>query len=162
MAYIVFVNPSILRDAGMPVAGVFAATCISAAFGTILMGVLARYPLALAPGMGLNAYFTYTVVKGMGLPWQTALGCVFISGVAFLVLTIAGVRQLIVRAVPRPLFAAVAGGIGLFIAFIGLADAGIVIPRAGTMVSLGSLTAPTAALAMLGLLVIAALQARGV
>ena len=162
MAYIVVVNPAILGAAGMPVAAVAVATCLASGIGCILMGLLSNYPLALAPGMGLNAYFTYTVVKGMGLPWQTALGCVFISGVAFLVLTIAGVRQLIVRAVPRPLFAAVAGGIGLFIAFIGLADAGIVIPRAGTMVSLGSLTAPTAALAMLGLLVIAALQARGV
>jgi AGZA family xanthine/uracil permease-like MFS transporter len=126
------------------------------------MGLLSNYPLALAPGMGLNAFFTYTVVKGMGLPWQTALGCVFVSGVAFLVLTLAGVRQLILSALPRPLTAAVAGGIGLFIAFIGLADAGIVVPNTGTMVTLGSVTAPTAALAMLGLVVIAALQARGI
>src|SRR2546429_539985 len=162
MAYSVVVNRVILGAAGMPVAAVAVATCLASGFGSILMGLLSNYPLALAPGMGLNAYFTYTVVKGMGLPWQTALGCVFSSGVASLVLRIAGVRRWIVRAVPRPLFAAVAGGIGLFIAFIGLADAGIVIPRAGTMVSLGSLTAPTAALAMLGLLVIAALQARGV
>ena len=162
MAYIVVVNPAILGAAGMPIAAVAVATCLASGLGSILMGLLSNYPLALAPGMGLNAYFTYTVVKGMGLPWQTALGCVFISGVAFLVLTLAGVRQLIVSAVPRPLFAAVAGGIGLFIAFIGLADAGIVIPTAGTMVKLGSLTAPTAALAMLGLLVIAALQARRV
>ena len=87
MAYIVFVNPSILKDAGMPVAAVFAATCLSAAFATILMGAFARYPIALAPGMGLNAYFTYTVVKGMGVPWETALGAVFLSGVAFLILT---------------------------------------------------------------------------
>lgn len=162
MAYIVVVNPMILGAAGMPVAAVAVATCLASGIGSILMGLLSNYPLALAPGMGLNAYFTYTVVKGMGLPWQTALGCVFVSGVAFLVLTIAGVRQLIVSAVPRPLFAAVAGGIGLFIAFIGLVDAGIVIPQAGTMVTLGSLTAPTPALALLGLLVIAALQARGV
>jgi len=162
MAYIVVVNPAILGAAGMPVAAVAVATCLASGLGSILMGLLSNYPLALAPGMGLNAYFTYTVVKGMGLPWQTALGCVFVSAVAFLVLTLAGVRQLIVSAVPRPLFAAVAGGIGLFIAFIGLADAGIVIPTPGTMVKLGSLTAPTAALAMLGLLVIAALQARGV
>ena len=84
------------------------------------MGLLSNYPLALAPGMGLNAYFTYTVVKGMGMPWQTALGCVFISGAAFLLLTVAGIRQLIIKAVPRSLFAAVGGGIGLFIAFIGL------------------------------------------
>src|SRR2546423_4727599 len=162
MAYIVVVNPVSLGGAGMPVAAVAVATCLASGFGSILMGLLSNYPLALAPGMGLNAYFTYTVVKGMGLPWQTALGCVFLSGVAFLILTVAGVRQLIVSAVPRSLFAAVAGGVGLFIAFIGLANAGIIVARSGTMVGLGSLTAPTPALAMLGLVVIAALQARGV
>ena len=162
MAYIVAVNPAILGAAGMPVAAVAVATCLASGLGSILMGLLSNYPLALAPGMGLNAFFTYTVVKGMGLPWQTALGCVFVSGVAFLALTLAGVRQLIVSALPRPLTAAVAGGIGLFIAFIGFADAGIVIPKAGTMVSLGNLTTPTAALAMLGLVLIAALQARGI
>jgi adenine/guanine/hypoxanthine permease len=112
--------------------------------------------------MGLNAYFTYTVVKTMGLPWQTALGCVFLSGIAFLILTLAGVRQLIVSALPRSLFAAVAGGIGLFIAFIGLASVGIVVPASGTMVGLGKLTTPTAAVALLGLLLIAALQVRAV
>jgi adenine/guanine/hypoxanthine permease len=160
MAYIVVVNPAVLGAAGMPVAGVAVATCLAAGFGSILMGLLSNYPLALAPGMGLNAYFTYTVVKGMGLPWQTALGCVFISGVAFLLLTVVGVRRLIVSAVPRSLFAAVAGGVGLFIAFIGLADAGIIVARPGTMVGMGSLTAPTAALALFGMLVIAALQAR--
>jgi adenine/guanine/hypoxanthine permease len=162
MAYIVVVNPVILGAAGMPVAAVAVATCLASGFGSILMGLLSNYPLALAPGMGLNAYFTYTVVQGMGLPWQTALGCVFVSAVAFLILTVAGVRQLIIRAVPRSLFAAVAGGIGLFIAFIGLSDAGIIVARPGTMVGLGKLTAPTPALAMLGLLVIAALQARAV
>ena len=162
MAYIVVVNPAILGAAGMPVAAVAVATCLASGFGSILMGLLSNYPLALAPGMGLNAYFTYTVVKVMGLPWQTALGCVFISAVLFLVLTLAGVRRVIVSAVPRPLFAAVAGGIGLFIAFIGLADAGIVIPDAGTMVKLGSLTAPKPALALLALVLIAILQARGV
>src|SRR5215813_15491460 len=101
MAYIVVVNPVILGAAGMPVAAVAVATCLSAGFGSILMGLLSNYPLALAPGMGLNAFFTYTVVKGMGLPWQTALGCVFLSGVAFLLLTVSGIRQLIVSAVPR-------------------------------------------------------------
>jgi AGZA family xanthine/uracil permease-like MFS transporter len=160
MAYIVVVNPLILGAAGMPVAAVAAATCLAAGFGSILMGLLSNYPLALAPGMGLNAYFTYTVVLGMGLPWQTALGCVFLSGIAFMLLTIAGVRQLIIRAVPRSLFAAVGGGIGLFIAFIGLRDAGIIVAKPGTAVGLGNLTAPTAALSMLGLLVIAALQTR--
>jgi AGZA family xanthine/uracil permease-like MFS transporter len=162
MAYIVVVNPLILGAAGMPVAAVAAATCLAAGFGSILMGLLSNYPLALAPGMGLNAYFTYTVVLGMGLPWQTALGCVFLSGIAFMLLTIAGVRQLIIRAVPRSLFAAVGGGIGLFIAFIGLRDAGIIVAKPGTVVGLGNLTAPTAALSMLGLLVIAALQTRRV
>jgi adenine/guanine/hypoxanthine permease len=162
MAYIVVVNPVILGDAGMPVAAVAAATCLAAGFGCILMGLVSNYPIALAPGMGLNAYFTYTVVKGMGLPWETALGCVFLSGTAFLLLTVAGVRQLIIRAVPRSLFAAVAGGVGLFIAFIGLSDAGVIVAKHGTMVGLGNLTTPTAALSMLGLFVIAALQARGV
>src|SRR5580692_6842372 len=159
MAYIVVVNPRILGAAGMPMAGVAAATCLASGFGSILMGLLSNYPLALAPGMGLNAYFTYTVVKGMGLPWQTALGCVFLSGLAFLLLTVAGVRQLIISAVPRSLFAAVAGGIGLFIAFIGLRDAGIIVAKSGTIVGLGNLTAPMPALALLGLVIIAVLQA---
>jgi AGZA family xanthine/uracil permease-like MFS transporter len=162
MAYIVAVNPLILGAAGMPVAGVAAATCLAAGFGSILMGLLSNYPLALAPGMGLNAYFTYTVVKTMGLPWQVALGCVFLSAVAFLLLTLSGVRQLIMDAIPRSLFAAVAGGIGLFIAFIGLKNAGIIVADPGTTVGLGKLTASTPALAMLGLLVIAVLQARAV
>src|SRR6266404_6161298 len=160
MAYIVVVNPVILGAAGIPVAAVAVATCLAAGFGCILMGLLSNYPLALAPGMGLNAYFTFTVVKGMGLPWQTALGCVFLSGVAFLILTMAGVRQLIISALPRSLFSAVAGGVGLFIAFIGLSDAGIIVAKQGTMVGLGNLTTPTAAIALLGLLVISALQAR--
>jgi adenine/guanine/hypoxanthine permease len=162
MAYIVVVNPLILGKAGLPVAGVAVATCLSAGFGSILMGFLSNYPLALAPGMGLNAYFTYTVVKGMGLPWQTALGCVFLSGVAFMLLTVAGVRRLIIRALPRSLFAAVGGGIGLFIAFIGLRDAGIIVASQGTVVELGKLTTPSTVLALLGLLVIASLQALSV
>ena len=159
MAYIVAVNPSILGQAGMPVAGVAAATCLAAGVACILMGLLANYPLAMAPGMGLNAYFTYTVVKGMGVPWQTALGCVFLSGVLFLLLTVSGVRRLIVGAIPRPLFSAVAAGIGLFIAFIGLQDAGIVKADPATIVTLGDLSKPTALLALAGLVLIAALQA---
>lgn len=162
MAYIVVVNPLILGAAGMPVAGVAAATCLSAGFGCLLMGLLSNYPLALAPGMGLNAYFTYTVVKTIGLPWQVALGCVFLSAVAFLLLTLSGVRQLIMNAIPRSLFSAVGGGIGLFIAFIGLKDAGIVVADPGTTVGLGKLSAATPALAILGLLIIAVLQARAV
>src|SRR5512138_73603 len=105
MAYIVFVNPSILHETGMPLTAVTAATCLSAAFGSVLMGGLARYPIALAPGMGLNAYFTYSVVKGMGVSWQAALGAVFISGVAFVILTLVGVRQLILTAIPFELYA---------------------------------------------------------
>ena len=159
MAYIVVVNPAILGETGMPVAAVAAATCLAAGFGSILMGLIANYPLALAPGMGLNAYFTYTVVKGMGVPWETALGCVFLSGVAFLILTLAGVRQMIVAAIPKPLFSAVAAGVGLFIAFIGLKEAGIIVASPATTVALGDLTTPTAAVAILGLVLIAVLQA---
>jgi AGZA family xanthine/uracil permease-like MFS transporter len=158
MAYIVLVNPAILGQAGMPVAGVAAATCLAAAVGCLLMGLLANYPIALAPGMGLNAYFAFTVVGAMGVPWPTALGLVFISGVAFLVLTFAGVRQLIVSAIPKSLFAAIAAGIGVFIAFIGLRSAGLVAPNEGTLVGLGDLKSPTALLAVLGLVIIAAMQ----
>ncbi len=159
MAYIVIVNPSILKDAGMPVSAVFAATCLAAAFATILMGAFARYPIALAPGMGLNAYFTYTVVKGMGVAWQTALGAVFLSGVAFLILTVTGVRQWIIASIPPELYAAVSAGIGLFIAFIGLRNAGIVKADPATIVSMGNLRDPNVALAIFGILVIATLQA---
>jgi adenine/guanine/hypoxanthine permease len=159
MAYIVFVNPAILKDAGMPLAAVSAATCIAAALGTLLMGAFARYPIALAPGMGLNAYFTYSVVKGMGVPWQTALGAVFISGVAFLLLTALGIRQWIISAIPAELYAALSAGIGLFIAFIGLRNAGLIQPSPATMVTIGNLRNPNAALAAFGILLIAVLQA---
>ena len=159
MAYIVFVNPAILHEAGMPLAAVTAATCISAAFGSLMMGIVARYPIALAPGMGLNAYFTYTVVQGMGISWQAALGAVFISGVAFLVLTALGIRQLIVSAIPFELYAAVAAGVGLFIAFIGFRNAGLIVPHPATTVALGNLHDPHTLLAVLGLLVISALLA---
>ncbi|WP_285018218.1 NCS2 family permease [Novosphingobium sp. fls2-241-R2A-195] len=158
MAYIVLVNPAILGSAGMPVASVAAATCFAAAFASILMGFVANTPLALAPGMGLNAYFSFTVVQQMGVPWPVALGCVFISGVAFLLLTLTGIRQLIVTSIPQYLFAAVAGGIGLFIGFIGLKDSGIVVANPATFVALGDLKAPGAALALFGLLVIGALS----
>src|SRR5258706_15832953 len=159
MAYIIFVNPSILREANMPFKAGGAATCFCAAFGSIVMGVFARYPIALAPGMGLNAYFTYTVVKGMGVPWEAALGAVFLSGVAFLILTLLGVRQLIVEAIPTELYAAVAAGIGLFIAMIGLRNAGIIVASPATLVTLGNLREKHTMLAMFGLLLIAALMA---
>ncbi len=159
MAYIIFVNPAILSQTGMPLAAVTTSTCLCAAFGSILMGALANYPLALAPGMGLNAYFTYTVVKGMGVPWQTALGAVFLSGVIFLLLTFGGIRQRLVTAIPHQLHAAVAGGIGLFIAFIGLRNSGIIVPSAATTVTLGNLHAHPTQLALLGVILIAVLQA---
>jgi AGZA family xanthine/uracil permease-like MFS transporter len=159
MAYIVFVNPSILHEAGMPFKAVVAATCFCAAFGSILMGAFARYPIALAPGMGLNAYFTYTVVKGMGVPWETALGAVFLSGVAFLLLTVLGIRQLIFEAIPQELYAAVAAGIGLFIAVIGLRNSGIVVASPATLVTLGNLRDKNTLVAIAGVLIIAALLA---
>jgi AGZA family xanthine/uracil permease-like MFS transporter len=158
MAYIIFVNPSLLSKTGMPLAAVTTATCLCAAFGSILMGALANYPLALAPGMGLNAYFTYTVVLGMGVPWQTALGAVFLSGIIFLGLTFTGIRQRLVAAIPHQLHAAVGGGIGLFIAFIGFRNAGIIVPSIATTVTLGNVRAPQTALAIFGLLLIAVLQ----
>src|SRR5215469_13808303 len=162
MAYIVLVNPAILSATGMPLPAITAATCLSAAFGSFLMGIVARYPIALAPGMGLNAYFTYTVCLKMHIPWQTALGAVFFSGVLFLLLTAAGVRQMILRAIPHELYAAVAGGIGLFIAFIGFQHAGLVGADPNTMVTMGNIRNPTSVLALAGLLIIVVLEIKQV
>ena len=162
MAYIVLVNPAILAAAGMPLAAVTAATCLSAGFASIMMGIVARYPIALAPGMGLNAYFAYTVCIKMHVPWQTALGAVFLSGIIFLALTAVGIRQMILHAIPHELYAAVASGIGLFIALIGFRNAGLVVGDANTLVGLGSIRNPTAALALLGLLVMVALEVKKV
>lgn len=162
MAYIVLVNPAILAAAGVPLPAVTAATCLSAAFGSILMGVVARYPIALAPGMGLNAYFTYTVCLKMHIPWQTALGAVFLSGIIFLALTAAGIRQMILRSIPHELYAAVASGIGLFIAFIGFRNAGIVVSDPATFVGLGNIRNPTTALALFGLALMVALEIKKV
>ena len=162
MAYIVLVNPAILAAAGVPLPAVTAATCLSAAFGSILMGVVARYPIALAPGMGLNAYFTYTVCLKMHIPWQTALGAVFLSGIIFLALTAAGIRQMILRSIPHELYAAVASGIGLFIAFIGFRNAGIVVSDPATFVGLGNIRNPTTALSLFGLALMVALEIKKV
>jgi AGZA family xanthine/uracil permease-like MFS transporter len=162
MAYIILVNPAILSATGMPLAAVTAATCLSAAFGSILMGVVARYPIALAPGMGLNAYFTYAVCLKMHIPWQTALGAVFLSGVIFLALTASGIRQMILHAIPHELYAAVASGIGLFIALIGFRNAGLVVGDANTLVTLGNIRNPTTVLALLGLILMVALQVKKV
>src|SRR5208282_1293345 len=162
MAYIVLVNPAVLADAGLPLPAVTAATCLSAAFGSILMGIVARYPIALAPGMGLNAYFTYTVCLKMHIPWQTALGAVFLSGIIFLALTAFGIRQMILRSIPHELYAAVASGIGLFIAFIGLTKAGPVVSDPATLVGLGNIRNPTPALALFGLILMVALEVKKV
>lgn len=161
MAYILAVNPQILGEAGVPVDGALFATAVSAAVGSLLMAFLANYPFALAPGMGLNAYFTYTVVLGMGVPWQTALGAVFVSGVIFVLLTLGRIRELVVRAIPLGLKLATGAGIGLFIAFIGLRNAGVVAANPATLVGLGELSAPPTLLAIFGLLLTAGLMARG-
>lgn len=158
MAYIIFVNPSILGDAGMPKDAVFVATCLAAAIGTLIMGLYANYPIGLAPGMGLNAYFAYAVVKGMGFPWQAALGAVFISGCLFLVVTLFRIRELIINAIPYSLRTAIPAGIGLFLALISLKNAGIVAANPATFVGMGDLHQPAAILAIIGFLLIVALD----
>jgi len=162
LAYILFVNPNILKDAGMPVEATFAATCVASAFATLVMGLYANYPIAVAPGMGLNAFFTYAVVIGMGLPWQTALGAVFISGLVFFLLTVTRVRQWIVNGVPGVLRSAIGVGIGVFIAFIGLRNAGIIVRSNTTLVTLGTMNTPGVLVAVAGLLVTSCLVARHV
>ncbi len=162
MAYILFVNPQVLGDAGMDLNAVFVATALAAALGTLVMGVWGRYPVALAPGMGLNAFFAYTVVLGMGIPWQTALAGTFVSGLLFFVLAVTGVRGMIINSIPNELKLAVAAGIGLFIAFIGLRNAEIVVQSDATTVTLGNLARPATLLAIFGLTVTALLLVRGV
>lgn len=162
MAYITFVNPIILGDAGMDRGAVFVATCIASAIGTLLMALLANYPLALAPGMGLNAFFTYGVVKGMGESWEVALGAVFISGVLFMILTVTRVREWIVDAIPASQKLAISAGIGLFLGIIALKNAGIVVAHPETFVTLGDLRAAPTLLAILGFLLMVALDARRV
>ncbi|MEX2486913.1 MAG: NCS2 family permease [Nitriliruptoraceae bacterium] len=161
MAYIVFVNPGILGEAGMDAGAVFVATCVAAAVGTLIMGLWARYPIAQAPGMGLNAFFAFTVVLGMGVPWQTALSATFVSGVLFFLLAVTGVREAIIDAIPLQLKLAVGAGIGLFIAFIGLANAGLVVASDATFVALGDLRSSTTLLAIFGILVTALFLLRG-
>ncbi|NLY52390.1 MAG: NCS2 family permease, partial [Firmicutes bacterium] len=153
MAYIIFVNPSICQETGMPFAAVMYATIASSVLATVLMAFLANYPFALAPGMGLNAYFTYSVVLGMGMPWQTALGAVFISGVVFIVLSVSRVREGIVNAVPGTLKNAIGAGIGLFIAFIGFKGSGIMVTDPATFVAIGDLTNPNAVVTIIGLVI---------
>lgn len=162
MAYVVVVNPRILSEAGMPVDGVLFATCISAALATLVMGIWANYPIALAPGMSLNAYFTYSIVIGRGVPWQTALGVVFLSGLLFLILTLTNVREQIVNGIPDCLKNGTAAGIGLFIAFVGFRNANIIVANPSTFVALGKISDRQVILALLGVLLIAILVARRV
>jgi adenine/guanine/hypoxanthine permease len=162
MAYVVVVNPQILSQAGMPVEGVLFATCLSAAIATLVMGIWANYPIALAPGMSLNAYFTYSIVLGRGVPWQTALGVVLLSGILFLILTLTKVREQIVNGIPDCLKFGTAAGIGLFIAFIGFRDANIIVANSATFVGLGKVADKQVILALVGLLLIAILVARRV
>ena len=160
MAYIIFVNPSILSETGMDYGAVFVATCLAAAIGCLIMGLWANYPVALAPGMGLNAFFTYTVVFGMGYTWQTALGAVFFSGIIFFLLSAFRVREWIIKSIPTTLRLAIAAGIGAFLALIGLKNANIIVASDATMVALGDLGDTSVLLAAAGFFLIIGLVAR--
>lgn len=162
MSYIVAVNPAILSDAGMPPAAVAFATCLVSGLGTIAMGLWAKAPLAVAPGMGLNAFFAYTVVQGAGLTWQQGLGMVFVSGVLFMVMTLVGMRQALLRALPKELLPAIGAGIGLFLVVIGLRNGGLIGAHEATLVTLGDLTAPATLVAIGTTLLIATLLSRKV
>jgi len=161
MAYILIVNSAILADAGMPRDALVTATALGAAIATLLMAFLANLPLAMAPGMGINAFFAYAVCIGMGVPWQSALALVFINGIIFLLLSLSGVREKIVNALPGSLKAAICAGIGLFIAFIGLKNGGMIVAHPATFVALGDLTQPPVALFAVGILLTCILVARG-
>jgi len=160
MSYIIFVNPTILADAGIPKEAAIAATIFATVFATLLFALWANMPIAVAPGMGLNAFFTYTVVLGEGLTWQTGLGAVFISGIVFFILTITGLRKKIIEGIPAILKSAISVGIGLFIAFIGFKQAGIIVSSKENLVALGQLTKPGPLLALLGFIAVTVLTAR--
>jgi len=162
MAYILIVNPLILSDAGMDFGAVFTATAVSSIIATLVMAFYANYPFALAPGMGLNAFFAYTIVLGMGYSWQMALAAVFIEGLIFIALTLLNVREAIVKAIPMNLKHAVSVGIGLFIAFIGFSNAGVIVANPATTVALGDMTSPGAIIALLGLIITGILLAKGI
>jgi adenine/guanine/hypoxanthine permease len=165
MAYILAVNPGLLSSefgAGMPFQSVFLATALSAALASIIMGLYANYPIALAPGMGVNAFFSFTAVNMLGGSWQAGLAAVFVSGVLFLVISLTGIRKMVINAIPKNLKLAIGAGIGFFIAFIGLQNAGIIVNNDVVLVGLGDLTAPTVLLAVFGILVTFALLARKV
>lgn len=162
MAYIIFVNPQILSAAGMDHGAVFVATCVAAAIGSAIMGLYANYPIAQAPGMGLNAYFAFTVVGQMGYSWQVALGAVFLSGILFIILSVLPVREAVVNAIPRTLKMAISAGIGLFLAIIALENAGLIKAHPVTLVTMGDLTKPQPVLAAIGFILLCALAARKV
>ncbi|MGM8870547.1 NCS2 family permease [Psychrobacter sp. 2Y5] len=157
MAYIIFVNPNVLGDAGMDKGAVFVATCLAAAIGCFIMGIYAKLPVALAPGMGLNAFFTYGVVLGMGYTWQVALGAVFLSGCIFVVLSLFKIREIIINSIPNSLKQGVVAGIGAFLAFIALQSAGVIVNNDATLVGLGDMTTFSPAMAAFGFIVIIAL-----
>lgn len=161
MAYTLFVIPEVLSNTGMPKEAVFVATALAGAIGTLIMGIYAKFPMALAPGMGLNAFFTFSVCLGMNIPWQTAMAGVLASGIIFIILSITGFREIVIKAIPNNLKYAVSAGIGLFIAFIGFKNAGIVVADPATFVALGNLTEPSVLLAIFGLIVMAVLTVRG-
>ena len=158
MCYIIIVNPMILSETGMDRGAVFVATCLAAAIGCLVMGIIANYPIALAPGMGLNAYFTYSVCMGMGVPWQTALAAVFVSGLIFIAISMFKIREAIVNAIPMSLKLAIGGGIGLFLALIALKNSGIIVDNPATLVGLGDLKQPTVLLTLFGFLMIVVLH----
>ena len=158
MCYIIIVNPMILSETGMDHGAVFVATCLAAAIGCLVMGIIANYPIALAPGMGLNAYFTYSVCMGMGVPWQTALAAVFMSGLIFIAISMFKIREAIVNAIPMSLKLAIGGGIGLFLALIALKNSGIIVDNPATLVGLGDLKKPTVLLTLFGFLMIVVLH----
>ncbi len=162
MAYIIFVNPDILAAAGMDKGAVFVATCLAAAIGCLIMGLYANYPIALAPGMGLNAFFSFVVVKSMGVSWQIALAAVFLSGILFLALSVLPVRAWIINSIPRSQKLSIAAGIGLFLGFIGLKSAGIIAAHPATFVTVGALTTLPVLLAVLGFIIMVALDYRGI
>ncbi|WP_026179732.1 NCS2 family permease [Hahella ganghwensis] len=162
MAYIIFVNPNILSAAGMDHGAVFVATCLAAAVGCLIMGLYANYPIALAPGMGLNAFFSFTVVGELGYSWQVALGAVFLSGLIFLALSIFKVREWVINSIPLSLRRALAAGVGMFLAIIALKTSGIVVDSPATLVTLGDLTSPGPILAAISFLLIAVLTYRNI
>ncbi|MCR6629941.1 MAG: NCS2 family permease [Magnetospirillum sp.] len=162
MAYIIFINPAILADAGMDHGAVFVATCLVSALACLLMGVWANYPVALAPGMGLNAYFAYSVVQGMGTSWQIALGAVFLSGCLFVLISLSRIRDAIVDAIPHSMKLAISAGIGLFLGIIALKNAGLIVAHPATLLTAGDITRPTALLAVGGFLAMVALDTRKV